>query len=222
MWQKNGHQLHPATDTKYSIIRHENGRQQLLIANPGQVDSGHYTCRAEMASGETLDTVSCIVNVPIEEKPQPKPAERQSRREKRRSSDEIEYRQPIALESFLKNSTVEEGGRAKFICSVIGPISFADWYKDNKLLDTEDSRRYRTICESGLVSLEIMDVGVEDSGFYTCTVHGRRNDVTSSSRLTVYASIKSQRKLEEIPPVTAVRPPIASATFTKNGKQTNS
>lgn len=218
VWQKNGHQLHPSTDSKYSMISHENGRQQLLIANPSQVDSGHYTCRAETASRETLDAVSCIVNVPAEEKPQSKPIERQSRRDKRRSSGESDYKQPIALESFLKNLTVEEGGRAKFICSIIGPVSFVDWYKDNKLLSTEDSRRYRTHNENGLVSLEILDVDVSDSGFYTCTIHGRRNDVTSSSKLTVYASIKMQRKSDEIQPITIERPPVAATTYTKNGK----
>lgn len=218
MWQKNGHQLHPGTDSKYSIITHENGRQQLLIANPSQVDSGHYTCRAETTSGETLDAISCIVNVPAEDKPQPKAIERQSRRDKSRPNGGSEYRQPIALESFLKNSTVEEGGRAKFICSIIGPVSFVDWYKDNQLLATQDSHRYRTTSENGLVSLEILNCDVEDSGFYTCTIHGRRNDVTSSSRLTVYASINTQRKFIEIPPITIERPPIAATAFTKYGK----
>lgn len=218
VWQKNGHQLHPSTDNKYAMISHENGRQQLLIAHPSQVDSGHYTCRAETRSGETLDTVSCIVNVPAEEKPHPQPIERRSRADKRRSNVESEYKQPIAMESFLKNLTVEESGRAKFICSIIGPVSFVDWFKDNKLLETQDSRRYRTISEDGLVSLEILDVDVNDSGFYTCTVHGRRNDVTSSSRLTVYPSIKSQRKFDEIPPITIERPPIAATTFTKKGE----
>lgn len=218
VWQMNGLQLHPGRDSKYSIISHENGRQQLLIANPSQVDSGHYTCRAETASGETVDAISCIVNVPAEEKPQPKPTERQSRRDQKRTTGESEYKQPIALESFLKNLTVEEGGRAKFICSIIGPVTFVDWFKDSKLLATDDSRRYRTTNENGLVSLEILDVDVSDSGFYTCTVHGRRNDVTSSSRLTVYASIKTQRKFDEIPPTTVQRPPIAATPFTKNGK----
>lgn len=215
MWQKNGHQLR--ADTKYSTISHENGRQQLLIAYPSQVDSGHYTCRAETTRGETLDTVSCIVNVPAEEKLPSQPIERRSRRDQKRSSGESEYKQPIALESFLKNLTVEEGGRAKFICNIIGPVSFVDWYKDNKLLATQDCRRYRTSNDDGLISLEILDVDVNDSGFYTCTIHGRRNDVTSSSRLTVYASIKPQRKFDEIPPITIVRPPIATTALTRNG-----
>lgn len=217
VWQKNGHQLHPSGDRKYSIISHENGRQQLLISNPSPVDSGHYTCRAETAFGEILDTVSCIVNVPVEEKPQSVAAERQSRRER----GDTEYKQPIALESFLKNLTIEENGRAKFICSIIGPVSSVDWYKDNKLLATQASRRYRTSNENGLVSLEILDADVDDSGFYTCTVHGRRNDVTSSSRLTVYPSIKTRRRSVEIPPIRVKRLPIPTTnTFTKYGNST--
>lgn len=111
---------------------------------------------------------------------------------RRRQSDK--HKQPIGFESFMKNLTIEEGNRAKFVCGVIGQVTSVDWYKDNKLLEVEMDRRYRFTLSEGLISLEINGVLIDDSGFYTCTINGQRNSITSSSKLTVYESYKPQKK----------------------------
>lgn len=121
---------------------------------------------------------------------------------RRRQSNDIEsiarsnneHKQPIGFESFMKNLTIEEGNRAKFICGVIGQVTSVDWYKDNKLLKVEMDRRYRFTLSDGLIGLEINSVLIGDSGFYTCTINGQRNSITSSSKLTVYESYKPQQK----------------------------
>lgn len=89
----------------------------------------------------------------------------------------------------MKNFTIEEGNRVKFLCGVIGQIVSVDWFKDNQLLCIETDRRYRYMQLDGLVGLEIFDLSISDSGFYTCTVNGPRNSITSSSKLTVYESL---------------------------------
>lgn len=75
--------------------------------------------------------------------------------------------------------------------------------------------RYRFSISDALVGLEIQDVVPSDSGFYTCTINGRRNSVTSSSKLTVYEAYKSQKKS-----LTYDRPPIPSSLteFISKGK----
>lgn len=198
-----------SSDNKYSFITHENGTQQLLISQPSKDDSGHYTCQIESPS-EQMEEISYRLNFSqqndlVESRSRRSP---EQQRVRRKTKSESEDKHPIALETFLKNMTVEEGGRAKFICSVIGPITSVEWFKDNKVLPVHSDRRYRALNEDGLNSLEIQEVNVNDSGYYTCTLSGRRNDLTTSSKLTVYESSKSKRTSDHL--TNYDRPPIAA------------
>lgn len=195
---------------KYSATQ-QNGLIRLSIANPNDSDSGEYRCEINL-TGQPVQTVSHIVSV----KPSiaaPKPEERQKRRQERLALEQHTHEHtekhaaPVALASFMKNLTIEEGNRAKFVCSVIGQVDTVEWFKDNVPLQPELDRRYRFI-NSGdaIVGLEIHDVTPNDSGFYTCTINGRRNSVTSSSKLTVYEAYKSHKKS-----LTYDRPPMPSS-----------
>lgn len=164
---------------------------------PDETDSGEYTCKIEQP-GQPIKSISHNVNVAPTKKLTTSDTEFSDRKKRQQveQQDSLDAEnKPISLESFMKNLTIEEGHRAKFICSVIGHVKSVDWLKDNIPLKLDTDRRYRTTHSDGLVGLEIFDVLPEDSGFYTCTIRGRRNSVTSSSKLTVYESY-SRRKTD--------------------------
>lgn len=209
VWLKNGRPLLPSGDRKYSMIRHENGTQQLLITHPEQTDSGHYSCRLETSEGHLLNEISKVVNCAAPTIDIHDNKENQLKETRRRKSKPQiqERKQPIALESFLKNMTVEEGQRAKFVCSIIGPVTSVDWLRDNRPISEREDVRYIMSDNDGIVSLEIQDVEFKDAGFYTCIVNGPRNNVSSSSRLSIYAA--SNRRRPSIPSSFTDRPPIS-------------
>lgn len=203
----------------------------MSIANPNETDSGEYRCEIELLGQPTK---SASHNVTIEPSiATPVPEERQKGRhyqhqqekdkeEKERQhaiqklTSEREHAAPIALSSFMKNLTIEEGGRAKFVCSVVGNVEFSvEWFKNN--IPLQSDRRYRITTSDAIVGLEILDVVPSDSGFYTCTIKGQRNSVTSSSKLTVYEaySPKSRKKLltHDRPPM-----PLSLSEFIGKGK----
>lgn len=160
----------------------------------------------------------------------PVPEERQKRRHYQErsavqeSSAKEHYEKhaaPVALASFMKNLTIEEGNRAKFVCSVIGTVESVEWFKDNIPLQPELDRRYRVTSSDAIVGLEIQNVIASDSGFYTCTINGRRNSVTSSSKLTVYESYSNKSRKKSL---TFDRPPVPSplSEFIAKGNQNQS
>lgn len=213
-WLKNGRPLYLSGDRKYSMIRHENGRQQLLVSQPDQGDSGRYSCRLETSEGHLLNEASKIVNCVVPGYKSRKDEEsHREERSKKVKPNLSERKQPIAMESFLKNMTVEEGQRAKFVCSTIGPVTSVEWLRDNRPLTTNEDNRYTMTNSNGIVSLEIQDVEFKDAGFYTCNIKGPRNNVSSSSRLCIYASSTRKRPSFGF----ADRPPI-SIPSVKSGK----
>lgn len=161
----------------------------MVIANPNANDSGKYKCQFE-AIGIVSKSISHYVDVPAGVSAySDKNRGRYSANESISQTINTQHTQTIAFESFMKNFTIEEGNRVKFLCGVIGQIVSVDWFKDNQLLCIETDRRYRYMQLDGLVGLEIFDLSISDSGFYTCTVNGPRNSITSSSKLTVYESL---------------------------------
>lgn len=188
----------------------------MSISNPNETDSGDYRCEIEL-SGQPTQSISHTVTV----EPSiaaPVPEERQKRRHHQNQQEKEEKEQqlvvqrpierehvaPIALASFMKNLTVEEGGRAKFVCSVVGNVEFVvEWFKNNTPLPLDP--RYHITTTDAIVGLEILDVLPSDSGFYTCTIKGQRNSVTSSSKLTVYEAYSPRSRKKSL---THDRPPM--------------
>lgn len=217
-WYKNSIPLHTLSNGKY-LIENQNGRIRLSISNPNETDSGEYRCEIEMP-GQPAQSMSHTVTVEPPKAP-PVPEEGHKRRlyhhqhhenEREHSTQKPingkEHVAPIALASFMKNLTIEAGGRAKFVCSLVGNDDFAVvWFKNNILLQPELDRRYRVITTDAIVGLEILGVKKEDSGYYTCTIKGQRNSVTSSSQLTVYEAYSP--KLRKNESFTHDRPPMS-------------
>lgn len=213
-WFKNGILLDHLSSGKYLAVQ-QNGSIRFSITNPNESDSGEYKCEIAL-SGQPVQSISHRLSV----KPSiaaPIPEERQKRRQDRVTAQERLGREqgerhaaPVALASFMKNLTIEEGNRAKFVCSVIGQVDMVEWFKDNVPLQPELDRRLRFTNTDAIVGLEIHDVVPSDSGYYTCTINGRRNSVTSSSKLTVYEAYKSRKKS-----LTYDRPPMLSSPLSE-------
>lgn len=191
-WYKDDIELDHGTNPKYSFCQN-NTRLDLLINNPNAADSGKYKCQIE-ENGNILKSISHCVDVPHENAVPKLEVRRRRRTNELVAQAANEHKQPIAFESFMKNLTIEEGNRAKFICGVVGKVKLVEWYKDNELLQIETDHRYRSTLSDALVSLEVFNVQVGDSGFYTCCVSDQRNSTTSSSKLTVYESYKPRQK----------------------------
>lgn len=199
-WFKEGVRLEPSAGQKYSFIKHENGTVQLLISNPSQLDSGRFTCRVEDETGRE-DETSHSLYVPRDNLKKEVAVEKErgsdyisQQRYHRRGDSDGEHKRPISLETHMRNNTIEEGGRAKLILNVLGPINSIIWKKDNVPIDITSNKRYRCVNQDGLISLEIQNATRDDSGFYTCIVSGDRNDVTSNSMLTVYETTPKTSK----------------------------
>lgn len=196
-WFKNGILIEHVPNRKYTATQ-KNGFIRLSIASPNEPDSGEYSCEIELPD-QTVQKVLHNVNInpPIVE-------ERQKCRKYQKhvvqkqilheNGEHGKHLAPVALTSFMKNLTIEEGNRAKFVCSVFGQVDTVEWFRDNILLQPKMDRRYRFINTDAITGLEIQHVIPNDSGFYTCTIYGQRNSVTSSSELTVYEAYKSPKK----------------------------
>lgn len=226
-WYKNGILIDTLSNRKYSTAN-QSGLLQLLISNPNETDSGEYRCEIEL-SGHPMQSISHTVTIepsiatPVpEERQKGRYHQHQNEKEGKERQYAIqktikrEHAAPIALASFLKNLTIEEGSRAKFVCSLVGNAEFSvEWFKNN--IPLEADLRYRTTTSDAIVGLEISDVIPSDSGFYTCTIKGQRNSVTSSSKLTVYEtySPKSHKKslTHDRPPM-----PLSLSEFIRKGK----
>lgn len=209
-WYKDEVQLDYTANQKYKFEQN-NKQLSLQINNPNANDSGKYKCQFE-SNGNVLKSISHYVDVPAKIDP----FSEKDRRRYPANKSMSQHTQTIAFESFMKNITIEEGNRVKFLCGVIGQVASVDWFKDNQLLCIETDRRYRYMKSDGLVGLEIFDLAINDSGFYTCTVNGPRNSITSSSKLTVYESFKGAPQKSAY-----VRPSIRSqlSDYIAKGKQ---
>lgn len=197
---------------KYSTSN-QNGLLQLSISNPNETDSGEYRCEIELSGCPTKSTSHTVTIEPSIATPVPEERQKgrhhqhqgdKDRQHAMQKSGERVHAAPIALASFMKNLTIEEGGRAKFVCSVVGNVEFSvEWFKNNVPLHADG--RYRVTTSDAIVGLEILDVTPSDSGFYTCTIKGQRNSVTSSSKLTVYEAYSPRSRKKSL---THDRPPM--------------
>lgn len=218
------------------MTENQNGTLRLSITNPNETDSGEYRCDIECPGQATTQSISH--NITVESSiAAPVPEERQKRRHRyhgQQQEEEVEevkkeysiqkpsgkeHKAPIALSSFMKNLTIEEGGRAKFVCSVVGNDAFVvEWFKNNTPIQPELDRRYRVIATDAIVGLEMLDVKKCDSGYYTCTIKGQRNSVTSSSQLTVYEAYNSRPRKTESHTHDCPSMPLTLSEFTGKGK----
>lgn len=142
-WFKDGVLIDHVSNGRYSMIQ-QNGLIRLSIVNPNETDSGEYTCEIGLP-GQPVRSVSQHISV----KPSitvPVPEMRLKNRHSQKHAIQREHGEKnvphVALASFMKNLTIEEGGRAKFVCSVIGQVDTVEWFKDNVQLQPESHCRY--------------------------------------------------------------------------------
>lgn len=141
---KNGVPIDVESNGKYSIVQ-QNGLIRLSIANPNETDSGEYKCEIGLPD-QPVRSVSQHISV----KPSitvPVPETRLKNRHSQKRDIQRDHSEKnvshVALASFMKNLTIEEGSRAKFVCSVIGKVDTVEWFKDNVQLQPESHCRYQ-------------------------------------------------------------------------------
>lgn len=179
-WTKGGQPI--AESERYSIVDHRDGSRQLIVHQPTIDDNALYACVATNSVKTTRSSV--LVDIT-------KDLQQFERKHKVESDDEesVSFKHKLMFETFLKNVTVEEGKSTKFICSSKGSVSDrqVDWLKDGKLVDFEQSNRYASSFNSGLIIFEIADTQRSDSGEYTCVIHKGSSEIATTAKLYVFA-----------------------------------
>lgn len=183
-WQRNDRKI--IENERFSLVDHRDGIRQLIIYQPTNDDNGTYTCSA--TNSVKCQTETHIVDISTQLDRRDRIANRNGVSEKT-VSDAVEK---LAFDMFLKNSTVESGRTAKFICSVTGSVSDrqVEWLKDGRLIDFDaaSTTRYERSFKGGLIILEVFRAEPEDSGEFTCRIHKGHSEITTTSKLYVFAA----------------------------------
>lgn len=90
---------------------------------------------------------------------------------------------PSFTKKLMKKDNVV-GSSVHMECKVSGSLPIAaKWYKDGK--EITDSAKHRSQCHENTVSLEIVNLGLEDTANYTCSVSNVAGSDSCSAVLTV-------------------------------------
>lgn len=180
---KNGSAL--SESERNSIVEHRDGTRQLIIYQPAADDNATYECVATNSMKTTKIKHTVDITDALEQ------FDRRHRMTVSDESNEIGMTERLLFDTFLKNVTVEAGRSAKFICSVKGSVSDrqVEWHKDGKVIDFEaNSARYARSFKGGLIICEIFHTTVDDSGEFTCLIHKGLHEITTTSKLFVFAA----------------------------------
>jgi hypothetical protein len=89
----------------------------------------------------------------------------------------------------LTDRTAAQGSRIKLTCSVLGsPEPVVEWLRDG--LPVLGESRYRTRCEDGLASLEVLNASPGDSAEFTCVARNLHGEASSTATLKVFAGFE--------------------------------
>lgn len=97
---------------------------------------------------------------------------------------EREARKAPVLLSNLTARTVLEHTPIKLTCSVDGPDLQVKWFKDAIVIGKGPNNKQTAT--DGLLVLELLNPGKEDSGKYSCTIKNKNGEVTTSATVSVY------------------------------------
>lgn len=194
-WFKNGQQLIESGQIKLNEF---GNTRQLIIKNATLEHGGVYKCvlindRGKKECSTEVDMYYHLklpiqpTNGKTDNKHQSEQPVEPTGKQKPIEIDSFVHKQRVQLESFLKNMTIEEGSKAKFLFSVRGDEPQITWFKDGKPI-TLDSRIRQSLNE-GLVIFEISNTQCTDSGQYKCVIRNERNEVLTASQLLVYEKL---------------------------------
>lgn len=187
---KNGSAL--TENERNSIVEHRDGTRQLIVYQPTSNDNGTYECVAT----NSLKVARIKHEVDLTDA-----LEQFDRRHRTKAADESPEIS-MQFDTFLKNVTVEAGRSAKFICNVKGSVSDrqVEWRKDGKVIDFEsNSARFARSFKGGLIICEIFRTTLADSGEFTCLIHKGLHEITTTSKLFVYAATTTADEAVKLP-----------------------
>ncbi|XP_026073372.1 striated muscle preferentially expressed protein kinase-like isoform X1 [Carassius auratus] len=153
------------TDARHIVHETEEGNFEMIIKSAQKSDSGVYTCKIINEYG----TKHCEGKLEVKARP---------------------IEPGLAIIRPVRDAMVKAGETALFECHVIGPQDTdVDWLSDGKLIQPAllnckmhfDGKRCRLLLNS---------VHEDDSGTYTCKLSTAKEELTSSARLKVVASIE--------------------------------
>uniref|UniRef100_A0A8C1MDK2 non-specific serine/threonine protein kinase n=1 Tax=Cyprinus carpio TaxID=7962 RepID=A0A8C1MDK2_CYPCA len=167
------HSLTIKTGARHIVHETEEGNFEMIIKSAQKSDSGVYTCKIINEYG----TKQCEGKLEVKARP---------------------VEPGLAIIRPVRDVMVKAGETALFECHVIGPQDTdVDWLSDGKLIQPAllnckmhfDGKRCRLLLNS---------VHEDDSGTYTCKLSTAKEELTSSAKLKVVASIEPlfTRKLD--------------------------
>uniref|UniRef100_A0A8C1W3C0 non-specific serine/threonine protein kinase n=1 Tax=Cyprinus carpio TaxID=7962 RepID=A0A8C1W3C0_CYPCA len=167
------HSLTIKTGARHIVHETEEGNFEMIIKSAQKSDSGVYTCKIINEYG----TKQCEGKLEVKARP---------------------VEPGLAIIRPVRDVMVKAGETALFECHVIGPQDTdVDWLSDGKLIQPAllnckmhfDGNRCRLLLNS---------VHEDDSGTYTCKLSTAKEELTSSAKLKVVASIEPlfTRKLD--------------------------
>lgn len=168
-----------------SIVEHRDGTRQLIVYQPNAHDNGTYECVATNSMKVARIKHAVDITDALEQ------FDRRHRTTASNEPTEVGITERMQFDTFLKNVTVEAGRSAKFICSVKGSVTDrqVEWRKDGKIIDFEtNSTRFARSFKGGLIICEIFHTTIADSGEITCLIHKGLQEITTTSKLFVFAA----------------------------------
>ncbi|XP_059418376.1 striated muscle preferentially expressed protein kinase-like [Carassius carassius] len=153
------------TGARHIVHETEEGNFEMIIKSAQKSDSGVYTCKIINEYG----TKQCEGKLEVKARP---------------------IEPGLAIIRPVRDAMVKAGETALFECHVIGPQDTdVDWLSDGKLIQPAllnckmhfDGKRCRLLLNS---------VHEDDSGTYTCKLSTAKEEMTSSAKLKVVASIE--------------------------------
>ncbi|KAL6255452.1 hypothetical protein P5V15_013787 [Pogonomyrmex californicus] len=191
-WLRNGV---PISASNRVTTMHDFGYVALNMKYVNPEDSGTYTCRATNELGEAVTSATLFVQskaaLQFESQHEGALSKLQALEDttkyQRHEEEEIVVKDKPSFTVQLNGPTnLIEGQSAHYECRIEpypDPNMKVEWFHNGKPLST--GHRYRTICDFGFASLDVLTVYAEDSGTYTCQATNKLGSAKSSINLDV-------------------------------------
>ncbi|XP_018337981.1 PREDICTED: titin isoform X9 [Trachymyrmex septentrionalis] len=191
-WLRNGV---PISASNRVTTMHDFGYVALNMKYVNPEDSGTYTCRATNELGEAVTSATLFVQskaaLQFESQHEGALSKLQALEDttkyQRHEEEEIVVKDKPSFTVQLNGPTsLVEGQSAHYECRIEpypDPNMKVEWFHNGKPLST--GHRYRTTCDFGFASLDVLTVYAEDSGTYACQATNKLGSAKSSINLNV-------------------------------------